>query len=95
MMVVLVVPEVMTIRSGRLSATQISVVAVLNKNFETGATKGGTDTVAGKRCQVYSIPTTEICLADDLPLRIVITSGTTKTTIVFTSFDNVDIKAPI
>jgi hypothetical protein len=64
-------------------------------------TKGGTDTVNGTKCQLYtqntsSSSTTEYCVANNLPLRVVSTSGSTKTTIVFSDFDKpVDIKAPI
>ena len=66
-----------------------------------GAKKGGTETVDGKRCQVYSYTsgseTTEVCVSsDNLPLRVVTTSGSEKTTIVFTDYNaNITIKAPI
>jgi hypothetical protein len=55
--------------------------------------------VAGKRCQVYTYSaagtTSELCVADDKPLRIVSDIGGAKSTIVFTDFDNVEVKAPI
>ena len=61
--------------------------------------KGGTETVAGKRCQLYTYSasgtTSELCVADDKPLRIVSDIGGAKSTIVFTDFDNVEVKAPI
>ena len=66
-----------------------------------GAKKGGTETVEGKRCQVYTYTsgsdTTEVCVSsDNLPLRVVTTSGSEKTTIVFTDYNaNITIKAPI
>ena len=64
-------------------------------------TKGGTETVNGTRCQLYNqttgTGTTEYCLAsNNLPVRVVIASGTSKTTIIFSDYDKpVDIKAPI
>ena len=64
-------------------------------------TKGGTDTVNGTKCQVYNqttgTGTTAYCLAsNNLPVRIVITGGSSKTTIIFTDYDKpLDIKAPI
>jgi hypothetical protein len=76
---------------------QISDLASGSKNY----TKGGTDTVNGKKCQVYTqtegSTTTELCLADNLPLRVVTSgSGSAKTTLVFSDYDKVgDIKAPI
>jgi len=65
-----------------------------------GAKKGGTETVDGKRCQVYTYTSgsdsTEVCVSDNLPLRVVTSSGGAKTTIVFTDFNaNITIKAPI
>jgi hypothetical protein len=65
----------------------------------TGLTKGGTDTVDGKRCQIYSQTSagTEYCIgSDNLILRIVQQAGGSKTTIVFTDYNaNFEIKAPI
>jgi outer membrane lipoprotein-sorting protein len=68
---------------------------------EKAVTKGGTDTVNGKKCQIYTNSTpgggsTEICVADGLPLRVV-TKGTSGTTqVIFSDFNaNIDIKAPI
>ena len=66
-----------------------------------GGKKGGTETVEGKRCQIYTYSsgsdTTEVCVSsDNLPLRVVTSSGGEKTTIVFTDFNaNITIKAPI
>ncbi len=76
---------------------QISDLASASKNY----TKGGTDTVNGKKCQVYTqtegSTSTELCIADNLPLRVVTSgSGSAKTTLVFSDYDKVgDIKAPI
>jgi outer membrane lipoprotein-sorting protein len=63
--------------------------------------KGGQDTVAGKRCQIYAQAlnngsTFEMCVADGLPLRIVTKAGTASATIMFSDIDkDFDIKAPI
>jgi hypothetical protein len=66
----------------------------------SGYTKGGMETVAGKRCQIYSRTqageTEEFCIADDLPVRYVTSDSSGKTTIVFTDYNaNIDIRAPI
>ena len=64
-------------------------------------TKGGQDNVNGKRCQIYaqSLPngnTFDMCVADGLPIRIVIKAGPQTQTITFSDFDrNIDIKAPV
>jgi len=64
-------------------------------------TKGGADTVNGTKCQLYNqttgTGTTEYCLAsNNLPIRVVIASGRSKNTIIFSDYDKaVDIKAPI
>jgi hypothetical protein len=65
-----------------------------------GVTKGGTDTVNGTRCQLYTASAqgtnTEVCIANDLPLRIVSTQAGFKYTIILSDFDRVpDIRAPI
>jgi outer membrane lipoprotein-sorting protein len=77
---------------------QISDLAAASKNY----TKGGTDTVNGKKCQLYTQSeggsTTELCIADNLPLRVVTSGsgGSGKTTLLFSDYDKVgDIKAPI
>jgi hypothetical protein len=63
--------------------------------------KGGQETVAGKRCQIYAqaLPNGanfEMCIADGLPLRIVSKAGQQSVTITFSDIDkNIDIKAPI
>jgi hypothetical protein len=66
-----------------------------------GVQKGGTSTVDGKRCQLYTTndgagASTEVCVADDLPVRIVIKTGSETSTIVFSDIDEpIDISAPI
>jgi hypothetical protein len=62
-----------------------------------GVAKGGTDSVNGKTCQIYTSGDTEYCIdSNKLPLRIVTGTGTSKATIIFTDFNtNIDIKAPI
>jgi hypothetical protein len=66
---------------------------------KTSVTKGGTDTVNGKKCQIYTTSTTtELCVAYGLPLRVVSkgTGSSGNTTIIFSDFgSNIDIKAPI
>ena len=70
-------------------------------NLKTsGAVKGSTASVNGKTCQLYTStsPTgsSETCIADGLPLRVVSTSGGAKTTITFSDYNaNIEIKAPI
>jgi hypothetical protein len=64
-------------------------------------TRGGTETVAGKKCQLYtqSLPNGanfEMCVADGLPVSIVSKSGPQSVTITFSDFDKkMDIKPPI
>lgn len=65
-------------------------------------TKGGKDKVNGKDCQLYTYTDadtggdTEMCVADNLPLRITDKSGDSESTITFSDFNsNFDIKAPI
>jgi hypothetical protein len=65
------------------------------------AKKGGTETVEGKRCQIYThtspgTGTLEYCIADNLIVRVVLQNAGTKTTITFTDYNaNIEIKAPI
>jgi hypothetical protein len=63
-------------------------------------TKGATDTVNGIQCQIYSYSdgtaNYDICVADNLPLRIVRVAGESKSTITFSDFNgDFDIKRPI
>jgi hypothetical protein len=81
---------------------QPNQLSALAASIQAGqVTKGGTDTVNGKKCQLYTTNSSdgsvqEFCVADNLPLRIATTNGPSKTTIVFTEIDKpVDIKAPI
>jgi hypothetical protein len=66
-----------------------------------GATKGGTANVSGKTCQLYTFSAAggsqEMCVADNLPLRIVSTAtGGIKTTMTFSDFNaSIQISAPI
>jgi hypothetical protein len=65
-----------------------------------GAVKGATAVVSGKTCQIYTITSQagnqELCIADNLPYRMISQSGGTKTTITFSDYNaNIDIKAPI
>jgi hypothetical protein len=86
---------------GAGSLAQITQLAAAAAAIPPGQiAKGGTDTVNGSRCQLYTQTiggaSTEYCLANSLPLRIVITSSSSKSTILFTDYDKpVDIKAPI
>jgi hypothetical protein len=64
--------------------------------------KGGQETVAGKRCQLYTQTIAngssfEVCVADGLPLRIVSrASAQSALTFQFSDYDKpIDIKAPI
>jgi hypothetical protein len=68
----------------------------------TQATKGGTANVDGKSCQLYTLndaaskSMTELCIANDMPLRLVASGSGSKVTITFSDFNsNIDIKAPI
>jgi hypothetical protein len=67
-----------------------------------GVTKGAPDSVNGQPCEVYNLEdsqsksTTQACIADNLPLRLVISMAGTKITVTFTEFNgNIDIKAPV
>lgn len=65
---------------------------------EKGFTKGGTDTVNGKKCQIYTDNSDggQICVADGLPLRVVTKGGGGNATLIFSDYNaNIDIKAPI
>lgn len=74
-----------------LLKTQLDSVSKLT------ATKGGTDSVNGVNCQIYSVTEpdgtkSEVCVANGLPLRI----KTPTTIILISDYDKVpDIKAPI
>lgn len=64
-------------------------------------TKGATDTVDGKTCQLYVITDkesgnkTDMCIADSLPLKFVYHTGDLMTTATFSNFNtNVDIDRP-
>ena len=63
--------------------------------------KGSTETVAGKKCQVYSqsLPngaSFEMCVLDGLPLRLISKDAAQSVTIIFSDIDKpIDIKAPI
>ncbi|MSQ36587.1 MAG: hypothetical protein EXR63_05560 [Dehalococcoidia bacterium] len=65
-----------------------------------GVVASGTDTVNGKRCDVFKSPavngaTSEACVADGLPLRVVTESAAGKTTVVFTDYNkDIKIEAP-
>ncbi len=66
-------------------------------------TKGDTDTVNGTKCQIYtyhdsaSATDVHICVANDLPVRVVEDNGDSTSTIIFSDFNSskIDIKAPI
>ena len=64
-------------------------------------TKGGTDTVNGTKCQLYTYNDTEsnnkieVCVADNLPVRVVQDDGESVSTTIFDFKSNIDIKAPI
>lgn len=65
-------------------------------------TKGSTDKVNNKTCQIYSMDdpqtksTTELCIADNLPQRFMASGAGSKVIVTFSDFNSsVDIKAPI
>jgi hypothetical protein len=65
-------------------------------------TKGGTDTVDGKRCQLYHVTRAgestgvDVCVYNGLPLQIVAQTSNGKVTIVYTDYNsNIDINPPI
>ena len=64
-------------------------------------TKGGTDTVNGTKCQLYNYTDTasndkvQVCVADDLPLRVVQNDGESTSTTTFDFKTAINIKAPI
>jgi hypothetical protein len=63
--------------------------------------KGGTDTVNGTKCDLYTYTDTDssnkvqVCVADNLPVRVVQSDGESTSTTIFDFKSNVDIKAPI
>jgi hypothetical protein len=62
--------------------------------------RGGTDVVNGQNCQLYTLTeasgTTELCIGNNLPQRIVTTTGTQKLILTFSDYDRVpDIRPPI
>ncbi len=64
----------------------------------TGFVKRETDTVNGKPCQTYveAIKGAEICIASNLPVRIVFQGSGTRSTVTFVEFDPaVEIVPPI
>jgi hypothetical protein len=83
------------------SATPLFDASTIKQELDsldvTKYTKGGTDTVNGTKCQLYTVTEsdgtkTELCVANGLPLRIK-TSGTI---VLISDYDKVgDIKAPI
>jgi hypothetical protein len=75
------------------SADVASQIAAFNG---PGVLREGTDTVNGKRCDLYRTPagsgvSSVACVADGLPLRVVTEAAAGKTTVVFTDY-NADIK---
>jgi hypothetical protein len=67
---------------------------------QAGATRGATATVSGRTCQIYTFTTQgasqELCIADNLPLRIISTAGGVKTTITFSDYNaSFQIQPPI
>jgi hypothetical protein len=64
------------------------------------ATKGGTTTVEGKRCQLYTVTvnadSTEYCVAENRFVRVVERIGTSTITIVFVNYNtSIEIRPPI
>jgi len=86
---------------GAGSLAQIAQLPALATAIPTASiSKGGTETVNGTKCQLYSQAgpsgTTEYCIANNLPIRLVVTSGTSKSTVIFSDYDKpLEIKAPI
>jgi hypothetical protein len=75
-------------------------VTDVSKTAQT--TKGGTDKVNGKSCQIYTMDDaqskskTDVCIANDLPVKLVVSGGGSTVTLTFSDFDsNIDIKAPV
>jgi hypothetical protein len=80
----------------------IDTVKTAFDSFQQSAQKGGTATVNGTSCQVYTVTdsssgsTYNVCTANGLPLRLVVKDGDSTSTVLFEDFDKVpDIKAPI
>ncbi len=73
----------------------------VNDLSTAGATKSGSDTVEGKKCDVWTLKTAasevQYCItSDSLPLRVVSSAAGSKVTIIFTDYNaNIEIKAPI
>ncbi len=65
------------------------------------AARGGTDSVNGRKCQLYTFKNTdgdptEMCVANNLPLRIMTTSANGKITVIFSDYNTpFEIKPPI
>ncbi len=79
------------------SSLQDTISAAQNSSV----TKGGTDTVNGTKCQIYTYTDTasnnkvEVCVADNLPVRVVQDDGESVSTTTFDFKSSIDIKAPI
>ncbi len=79
------------------SSLQDTIKAAQN----AAVTKGGTDTVNGQKCQLFTYTDTssnnkvEVCVADNLPLRVVQDDGESVSTTTFDFKSTIDIKAPI
>lgn len=81
---------------------QKTVAALMEEVGKTATvTKGAMDSIEGKQCQVYTVTdtptqkTTDICIADRLPVRIIYNFGQLKTTVVFRDFGaSIDLSRP-
>lgn len=78
----------------------IDVSGTINSFSGPGVTSSGSDTVDGKRCQIYKTTaaggTSEACVADGVVLRVISQTAAGKVTIVFKDINtNIEIKAPI
>jgi hypothetical protein len=81
-------------------ANAVANIVEAVKSLGSNAVKGGTATVTGKTCQIYTVKSgnssNEYCIADNLPLRVVTESPGSKLTITFSDYNaNIDIRAPI
>ena len=71
------------------------------QNITSGSlTKGGTDSVNGQRCQIYSQTnssgSTEFCVNNGVALRVITTASGSKVTMILADVNqNIDIRAPI
>jgi hypothetical protein len=77
-----------------------SIGTTIDSVQSANATRGATASVNGKTCQIYTYTAAgasqEMCVADGLPLRVISTSGTSKTTITFSDYNaSITINAPI